>query len=1228
MLPEELAKPFHELHHRLMEAGDGEAGRKAMELAEKRKAGRVAVAFSGHFSAGKSSLLNALCGKELLPTGPVPMSANLVRIRHGRVEAVFAADGNGEARLSPGALAEACLDGTAAYRRIDIRTPSPLLEGGLELLDTPGVDSTDEAHREATEASLHLADVVFFVTDYNHVLSETNLFFLRQLEEMHKPYAVVVNQVDKHRPGEMPFAAYRQSVEQAMGDWQLKPLAVLYVSVKVPGHPLSEWSRLIRLLERLKEHAEPIVRTGTARSALAVIRQHAEWRYPSDAREGEGDGDAALAREVAEAADRLSAIRQKQEDILREPEVRKEQFVSELAALIDNAQLMTADVRELAAAYLETRKPGFKVGLLFAEAKTKEERARRLAAFRGRLAEHVESRLVWHLNQLLGPRFETDVTEDELADAVRDGAVVSGTYALTYCQMVESAVKARYRRKALAVYEETVLAENRKAAEGKRAELAAEEAEAEAALEEAKRRLAIREARQALIDEWSAPFRDAARLSPFPAEWAASAHPEPEDRAEEPSGFWPEAAAAGAEEPAPLVPETGMAVTPAGVRADKKGEGDGEITGGAASGSDEDAFRYRSLLEQAARRLEAAAEWLRDAPALAEERTALLARADKLRRHRFTAALFGAFSAGKSSFANALLGAPVLPVSPNPTTAAINSVLPPDGDHPHGTALIRMKSEAELMDDLRHSLSMLGLPPEEIDSPGEAALLLDKALQGSAPARGRAHASFIRAAAEGYAAVKDKLGTAWRADQETYRQYVAEERKSCFVKSIDLFLASPFADQGVVLVDTPGADSIHARHTGVTFNYIRQADAILFVTYYNHAFSRADRQFLEQLGRVKDAFEMDRMFFLVNAADLADSEAELEQVLDHVEKELVRHGIRQPRLFAVSSREALEAKRTGDGRRLDRSGFPAFESAFARFASGELAETFLAAADRELGRIHDRACRLAEQSKLAAGERQERVERIRAESPGLLRRWRDEAAGPADERLRRELAELVHHVKQRCFFRFGDRFADAFHPSVLQRDGRDPAVVLMAAWNELVQAITTDVTGEMLATALRLEQFAVREAVAWREEAAGRLSAIFPEWTAGAWEPDEAGLPDADKALDLEPVPAGQLVRRFRNARSFFEGGGREAMREWLEGLLMDAVARYADRYAETLSGYCGTRLARLLDEARDELDESLSRFARVYAADDSSGPDWAALAGRLAAVREDAKPGTVLHVP
>ncbi|WP_083465293.1 dynamin family protein [Thalassobacillus sp. C254] len=63
--------------------------------------------------------------------------------------------------------------------------------------------------------------------------------------------------------------------------------------------------------------------------------------------------------------------------------------------------------------------------------------------------------------------------------------------------------------------------------------------------------------------------------------------------------------------------------------------------------------------------------------------------------------LFGAFSAGKSSFGNALLGDTVLPVSPHPTTATVNRVRKPDKEHSHGTVKVFVKSEEFLNNEIK-----------------------------------------------------------------------------------------------------------------------------------------------------------------------------------------------------------------------------------------------------------------------------------------------------------------------------------------------------------------------------------------------------------------------------------------------------------------------------------------------------------------------------------------------
>ena len=62
-------------------------------------------------------------------------------------------------------------------------------------------------------------------------------------------------------------------------------------------------------------------------------------------------------------------------------------------------------------------------------------------------------------------------------------------------------------------------------------------------------------------------------------------------------------------------------------------------------------------------------------------------------------------------------------------------------------------------------------------------------------------------AATGFDMMETKLGMTETVELAEYRGYVADETKSCFVDGIDLYYSCPMTEQGIVLVDTPGADS-------------------------------------------------------------------------------------------------------------------------------------------------------------------------------------------------------------------------------------------------------------------------------------------------------------------------------------------------------------------------------------------------------------------------------------
>ncbi|MFK4997798.1 dynamin family protein [Bacillus sp. N9] len=369
-----------------------------------------------------------------------------------------------------------------------------------------------------------------------------------------------------------------------------------------------------------------------------------------------------------------------------------------------------------------------------------------------------------------------------------------------------------------------------------------------------------------------------------------------------------------------------------------------------------------------------------------------------------------------------------MPVSPNPTTAAINRICPPDAGNRHGTASVHLKTAEQIEEDIRQSLQMFGF---DCHSLADAYAIIPNVL-ATANTEGAAHIhlSFLEAFHQGYEQFHQQLGTTITTDLTDFRQFVANESHSCFVEAIDLYYDCSFTRQGITLVDTPGADSINARHTGVAFDYIKNSDAILFVTYYNHAFSRADREFLIQLGRVKDAFELDKMFFIVNAIDLAQSSAEVDEVLHYVENQLHEYGIRFPRIFGVSSKLAQQPEER------EASNIGQFEQAFHHFLEADLQKMAIQAAEASF----HRAVHMLEQLIATASEDEHEKERRKAElidTRERVKAWLLEAQlGTLTERMNQEIEELLYYVKQRVFYRFPDFFKEAFNPALLTSNQR------------------------------------------------------------------------------------------------------------------------------------------------------------------------------------------------
>jgi hypothetical protein len=141
---------------------------------------------------------------------------------------------------------------------------------------------------------------------------------------------------------------------------------------------------------------------------------------------------------------------------------------------------------------------------------------------------------------------------------------------------------------------------------------------------------------------------------------------------------------------------------------------------------------------------------------------------------------------------------------------------------------------------------------------------------------------------------------------------------------------------GFSFVDTPGVGSAIAANTAATESFLPEADAVIFVTSFDAPLSEAELAFLAKVRTY-----VEKLFLVVNKLDLvpaAEAESILAYVRDRVDGEDVGAELRA---FAISARQALEARTDGDRRRLAESGLPELERPLVRFLTGEKSRVFL-----------------------------------------------------------------------------------------------------------------------------------------------------------------------------------------------------------------------------------------------------------------------------------------------
>ena len=164
--------------------------------------GHARVLVLGEAKRGKSTLVNALYGEPLLPTGALPLTSvtTVVAAGPGPHAEVRYRDGRNQPldlRALAAAVTEKGNPGNArGIDRVLVTAPTPWLPPGTEVVDTPGTGSvhvanTDEAHR-----AMSTLDVAILVVAADPPLSDAELELLATAMTTASRAAVVVNKAD------------------------------------------------------------------------------------------------------------------------------------------------------------------------------------------------------------------------------------------------------------------------------------------------------------------------------------------------------------------------------------------------------------------------------------------------------------------------------------------------------------------------------------------------------------------------------------------------------------------------------------------------------------------------------------------------------------------------------------------------------------------------------------------------------------------------------------------------------------------------------------------------------------------------------------------------------------------------------------------------------------------------------------------------------------------------
>lgn len=278
----------------------------ALALRLRFGAGRWYLACVGQFKRGKSSLINALIGQSILPTGVTPVTSVVTIVRYGREPAASVRFTDGRTRPIgvgelEGYVSEASnpenVKGVAA---VDVFLPASLLADGLCLVDTPGIGSVFAGNTQATRAFLPRLDAALVVLGSDPPISGDELTLIESVASDVAELVVVLNKADRLAPVERAEArAFTASILRQRLTRAVDPIYEVSATEHLSGAITRDWRTLEEHIRSLTDRTDAVLTRSAVRQTRRLVRL---------VRREVDEAQAALLRPLEESERRITGL--------------------------------------------------------------------------------------------------------------------------------------------------------------------------------------------------------------------------------------------------------------------------------------------------------------------------------------------------------------------------------------------------------------------------------------------------------------------------------------------------------------------------------------------------------------------------------------------------------------------------------------------------------------------------------------------------------------------------------------------------------------------------------------------------------------------------------------------------------------------------------------------------------------------------------------------------------